>query len=650
MKKLTFSAGLIISCIAIISLSAAAKNKIYNSNLVKQEKSLSTEITQTNKPVWLSIGTDAWTKIEKITPKGLSPSLAPQALLPTQNSEAKIISLPESQISSLSEYMHDEFNRCGGFVFHESMEDAVAYTQRSQLMNLSFSQQAITPLLINYTIDNPAAVSTLLNTISPTNFDVTVSTLASYNNRYYTQQTGVDSANWIKNNWQNIGQSRSDISVELFNHSWAQPSVIATIAGALLPDEIVIIGGHLDSINSSNPSNGRAPGADDNASGIAVVTEALRAIVASGFKPARTIKFMGYAAEEVGLRGSKAIAAQFSNNSQNVVGVVQFDMTGNQGTAGKDIVFMTDYTSSVQNNFMMQLIDTYLSDIVYDTSTCGYACSDHASWHNQGYPASIPFESRMSDANSAIHSSNDDTIDSSHAFNFARLAVTFLAELAKSDDWVIPPDNSQLINGETVINLSASTNSYLNYTFDVPTDASNIQFVMSGGTGDADLYVKFGSPPTDTSYDCRPYKNGNIESCTGANTGGTYYVRIKAYSSFFGLNLTASFEKDDGQDPTPIDQTISNISLAQGEWYYYDIDLSAGYSNLSVTMSGGSGDADLYLSQGAQPTTSNYSCRPYKSGNNESCTQTAPAPDSWYIGIRGYSASAGVNLSITAIP
>ena len=51
-----------------------------------------------------------------------------------------------------------------------------------------------------------------------------------------------------------------------------------------------------------------APGADDDASGIATLTEVIRVALANGWKPKRTVKFMGYAAEEVGLRGSNAIA------------------------------------------------------------------------------------------------------------------------------------------------------------------------------------------------------------------------------------------------------------------------------------------------------------------------------------------------------
>src|SRR5690606_20499762 len=81
--------------------------------------------------------------------------------------------------------------------------------------------------------------------------------------------------------------------------------------------------------------------------------------------------------------------------------------------------------------------------------------------------------------------------------------------------------------------------------------ASALNFVMSGGTGDADLYVRFGSAPTDTTYDCRPYASGNSESCpiTPAQVG-TYYVRVKAYSTYSGVSLTGSYSTTSNSPPT----------------------------------------------------------------------------------------------------
>lgn len=105
-----------------------------------------------------------------------------------------------------------------------------------------------------------------------------------------------------------------------------------------------------------------------------------------------------------------------------------------------------------------------------------------------------------------------------------------------------PPPGTVLTKGVAVSNLSASTGNSLNYTMVVPSGSSNLTFNISGGTGDADMYVKFGSAPTDTVYDCRPYLNGNSETCTFATpSAGTYHVRIKAYSSFSGVSLIGDY-------------------------------------------------------------------------------------------------------------
>ena len=104
-----------------------------------------------------------------------------------------------------------------------------------------------------------------------------------------------------------------------------------------------------------------------------------------------------------------------------------------------------------------------------------------------------------------------------------------------------------LTNGVPVTGISATTGNSANFTLVVPAGASNLTFTTSGGTGDADMYVKFGSAPTDTVYDCRPYKSGNAETCTfAAPSAGTYYVRLKAYASFSGVSLTGSYSTGGG--------------------------------------------------------------------------------------------------------
>ena len=121
-----------------------------------------------------------------------------------------------------------------------------------------------------------------------------------------------------------------------------------------------------------------------------------------------------------------------------------------------------------------------------------------------------------------------------------------------------PPTGGSLTKGVAVTGLAATAGNSLYYTLSVPAGSTNLTFNMSGGTGDADLYVQFGSQPTDSSYVCRPYLNGNNETCTiAAPSAGTYHVRVKAYSSFSGVSLVGNYTAGGGGS-TP--QTYSNTA------------------------------------------------------------------------------------------
>ena len=196
-----------------------------------------------------------------------------------------------------------------------------------------------------------------------------------------------------------------------------------------------------------------------------------------------------------------------------------------------------------------------------------------------------------------------------------------------------PPGGGELDNGETVSNLSGGAGEWTHYTVELPSGATNLAVSMSGGSGDADLYTRDAGQPTTSSYDCRPYASGNNENCSAASpASGTYYISIRGYSAYSGVSLTVSWDDPTPPPPPPppgggdLDNgdTLTGLSGSTGAWDYYTIEVPAGATDLVVSMSGGSGDADLYLREGAQPTTSSYDCRPYASGNNENCTVASP--------------------------
>lgn len=221
------------------------------------------------------------------------------------------------------------------------------------------------------------------------------------------------------------------------------------------------------------------------------------------------------------------------------------------------------------------------------------------------------------------------------------------AAVAAAGGTVVVPPSTKLENGVAKTSLTGATNSEQGFTLEVPTGVTSLSFKISGGTGDADLYVKFGSAPTTSSYDCRPYVGGNAETCTITNIqAGTYYVMIKAYAAYSGLSLVANYSKGTTGGNGSINQT--NLSGAVNTWKDFTLDIAAGTSALNVVMSGGSGDADLYVRFGSQSTSTTYDCRPYKTGNSETCTINNPQAGTWHISLFGYAAYSGVTLKATA--
>lgn len=122
-----------------------------------------------------------------------------------------------------------------------------------------------------------------------------------------------------------------------------------------------------------------------------------------------------------------------------------------------------------------------------------------------------------------------------------------------------PPPAIPLENGVTVTGIEVAEDASIVYQLDVPNGASHLLFGMYGGTGDADLYVRRGQRPTDTAYDCRPFRIGNDENCYfPAPRSGTWYVRIKGFDAASGISLYPSFV--DANYPRGEAATVAQLS------------------------------------------------------------------------------------------
>lgn len=205
---------------------------------------------------------------------------------------------------------------------------------------------------------------------------------------------------------------------------------------------------------------------------------------------------------------------------------------------------------------------------------------------------------------------------------------------------------SVLTKGVPVTGISEATGASTMYTFTVPAGATNLTFKTSGGTGDSDLYVKFGSAPTTSTYDYVSNGSTTNESITvAAPSAGTYYVMVYGYANTSGVSLVADYSTGSGGGNVLTNGVpVTGISVATGANKIYTLVVPAGRSSLTFKTSGGTGDADLYVQLGSAPTTSSYLKRSWNTGNSESITISSPTAGTYYVMVYGYAAASGVTL------
>lgn len=346
----------------------------------------------------------------------------------------------EGEERELSQLAHIH-RRCGGF---ELLPDMKLGSSNKMLKNeaqdllkklttrMKRDQNAkIAPMIIQ---EQPN-VNAALALVSSLNIKESMHWFSGFKTRYHKHADANLPVMALREKIAALVASRADAELTLVDHSnTAQKSLRLRLPGTHRKSEVLVFGGHLDSINSSFFSSKRlAPGADDNASGVAALLEFLRIVVAQPPLD-RTLEFMFYAGEEGGLLGSAEIAKDYKKRNVDVVSVVQLDMTSFPGSGPFVLGSMTDFTSPALREYLFEINRVYVGGTVVNDQ-CGYACSDHASWYRQGFPTLMPFESRTGDMNKNIHSEGDTVnagLNFDHAAMFSKIALAMALDLGKS--------------------------------------------------------------------------------------------------------------------------------------------------------------------------------------------------------------------------
>ena len=250
--------------------------------------------------------------------------------------------------------------------------------------------------------------------------------------------------------------SATGLSVAFHEVSWGDNrwrNVVAEKPGLVDADEVYIVGAHLDSM----PEGPLAPGADDNGTGSVAVMAAAELL--APYDLAYTVRFVLFTAEEYGLLGSDAYAADCAAREENLHGVINLDMIGyNTGEPVFDLFALSGDDPGAADSrrlaeLFIQVTDVYDLDLVPRYMPIDHfpivGGSDQWSFLDRGYPAILVSENYSDDDLNPNYHEVDDTVsglDLDYYAELARASVGAIAHLGR----VLPGDGVGRLTGEVI--------------------------------------------------------------------------------------------------------------------------------------------------------------------------------------------------------
>jgi hypothetical protein len=315
-------------------------------------------------------------------------------------------------------------------------------------------------------------------------------------------------------------------------------NIYAVQLGKTKPKDIYVICGHYDAVADYC--------ADDNLSGTVTVLEAARILSKYCFE--NTIVYAFWDEEETGLNGSKYYAAQAKSRKDNILGVLNIDMSAYDGDKDKnfDIDCNSNANSLAMKDLLLQLVSTHKLNLIGNVVNPGTSDSDHAAfWPTYGALLLGECWSKK-DVTPFYHKATDraSTLNFPYYYEMVKLAVACIASEAVPIKSTTPLQVSQLNN---VLTASAGATAYQWL------DCNNSNTPIAGATNQTF------TAPKNGSYAVRAVVNGcaAISSCYSVTTSG--------------IAANTDFENKLKLFPNP----------AQGEFF---VDLGDRYSNVKIEV------------------------------------------------------------------
>ncbi len=277
-------------------------------------------------------------------------------------------------------------------------------------------------------------IQEMLDQVSQDSMQATVQHLQDYGHRLWNSDNAFAASDWIAGRMQALG-----LEVEqqpFYANTWlgsgnAAPNVIGIQRGTLYPDTYVVCGSHFDSFSWDAYYGGMAPGADDNATGVASVLESARIMTQYEFE--YSIIYCAYGCEEMGLYGSEAYASRCQQEGMDIIGYFNNDMNGY--LYGDQIHIDCIYPNSVEpiGTYYMNVGSVYYPELPIRHVNFNEGDSDHTSFNNHGYMGIYPFEDYQH-YSPYIHTVNDLIGNSVNSFamgqQYCQMNIACLAEVA----------------------------------------------------------------------------------------------------------------------------------------------------------------------------------------------------------------------------
>jgi photosystem II stability/assembly factor-like uncharacterized protein len=206
-------------------------------------------------------------------------------------------------------------------------------------------------------------------------------------------------------------------------------NVIGERRGGWEPDEIVIIGGHFDSISDTDHST--APGAEDDASGTACAMAAARALRDIPFK--RTVRYVAFGDEEGGCVGSRYYAEDCARRGDKIVAVLNADMVSYDEDKGARDDFAVAHNNEKYRwlyDYLVRVGGLYGNDLIYDSVEWA---ADHTMFWDVGYAAVGVIEGGKGPGGRMeypYYHTTEDTLDKLHPALGVRFCLDYAATLA----------------------------------------------------------------------------------------------------------------------------------------------------------------------------------------------------------------------------